>query len=408
MSQNRRVILLLDTMNTHQRKIALGAATYSHLHGNWNFLVVQVPGENLPYLTYDPLENLPGLRRGQADGMIAYCFNQKVARTIHKLELPVVGIEAEYGWGDPRWNIPYFCTDNEAIGRLGAQELIERGLKQLAFCGIPSTWITKWSEQRQSAFVDYAREAGVPCSVFSADASPRGGAARVHKQLAAWLKSLEKPVGLMASYDVRARHVLTACWESGLLVPEDVAVLGVDNDELICELSSPTLSSIEQGSRTIGFQAAALLDQLMDSRKAERLKYVIPPEGVVTRRSSDAMAIEDPDVASALRFIRQHAYEGIQVCNVVRAVAISRTALAARFKAVTGRTIHAEIQRVQIERARQLIITTDLPLSEVARQAGFRYLQHMIAIFRRHTGMTPGEYRMRSQQGIANPPIGNS
>ncbi|MBN2578633.1 MAG: DNA-binding transcriptional regulator [Pirellulales bacterium] len=375
-------------------------ATYSHLHGNWNFHLVQVPVENLSYLTYDPLENLPGLRRGQADGMIAYCFNRKVARAVHRLKMPVVGIEAEYGWGDPRWNIPFFCTDNEAIGQLGAQELIERGLKRLAFCGIPSSRVTGWSEQRQLAFENYAREAGVPCSVFPADSLPGGSAVRMHKQLSAWLKSLQKPVGLMACYDVRARHVLTACWELGLPVPEEVAVLGVDNDELVCELTSPTLSSIEQGSRTIGYQAAVLLDELMAGRKAERLKYVIPPEGVVTRRSSDALAIEDPDVAVALRFIRQYACEGIQVRNVVRAVAISRSALAARFKAVTGRTIHAEIQRVQIERARQLIVATDLPLNQVARQAGFHYLQHLITIFRRHTGMTPGEYRIRSQQGI--------
>jgi LacI family transcriptional regulator len=403
MFQNRRVILLLDTTNTHQRKIALGVATYSHLHGNWNFHAVQVPVENLPYLTYDPLENLPGFHRCRADGMIAYCFNRKVARAVHGLKMPVVGIEAEFGWSDPKWGIPYFCTDNETIGRLGAQELIERGLRRLAFCGIPLTRFTGWSEQRQSAFVNYAREAGVPCSVFPVGSSAESHPPKVHKQLLEWLKSLQKPVGLMACYDVRARHVLTACWELGLLVPEDMAVLGVDNDELLCELSSPTLSSIEQGSRTIGYQAAALLDQLMAGRKAESLKYVIPPEGVVTRRSSDALAIEDADVAAALRFIRQYACEGIQVRNVVRAVSISRSALATRFKAVTGRTIHAEIQRVQIDRARQLVVTTDLPLNKVAQQAGFRYMQHLITIFRRHTGLTPGEYRVQAQQGIPHP-----
>ena len=191
-------------------------------------------------------------------------------------------------------------------------------------------------------------------------------------------------------------------------MPEDVAVIGVDNDELMCELTSPPLSSIEQGSRTIGFRAAALLDQLMAGRKAEQLKYVIQPEGVVTRRSSDALAVEDPDVAAALRFIREHACEGIQVQDVVRSVAISRSALAARFKAVTGRTIHAEIQRVQIDRARQLIVTTDLPLHHVAEQAGFNYVQHLITIFRRHTGVNPGEYRIQSQQGVSSPAIWNA
>jgi LacI family transcriptional regulator len=403
MFQNRRIILFLDTTNPHQRKIALGVATYSHQHGNWNFHVVQVPVENLPYLAWDPLENPPDLRRWRAEGMIAYCSNRKVARAVHRLKMPVVGIEAEFGWSDPTWDIPYFCTDNEAIGRLGARELIERGLKRLAFCGIPQTRVTGWSGRRQVAFEQYAREAGVPCSVFPGNLAAGGNAVRLHKQLSAWLKSLEKPVGMMACYDVRARHILAACCDLGLLVPEDVAVLGVDNDELLCELTSPPLSSIEQGSRTIGYQAAALLDQLMAGQKAEQLKYVIQPEGVVTRRSSDALAIEDPEVAAALRFIRQHACEGIQVHHVVQAVAISRSALAARFKAVIGRTIHAEIQRVQIDRARQLIAATGLPLNQVTRQAGFHYLQHLITIFRRHTGLTPGEYRVRSQQGISPP-----
>ena len=203
----------------------------------------------------------------------------------------------------------------------------------------------------------------------------------------------------MACYDVRARHVLTTCRKLGILVPEQVAVIGVDNDELMCELTSPPLSSIEQGARTIGYRAAALLDRLMAGRKAEQLKYVVQPDGVVTRRSSDALAIDDADVAAAFRFIRDHACEGIRAGDVVAAVAISRTALMSRFKAIVGRTIHAEIQRVQIDRVRQLVAATDLPLNRVAMQTGFRYLQQMIAAFRRHTGQTPGEYRIRSRQG---------
>ncbi len=212
-----------------------------------------------------------------------------------------------------------------------------------------------------------------------------------------WLDSLEKPVGLMACYDVRARHVLIACRSLGILVPEEVAVIGVDNDELLCELTSPPLSSIEQGSRAMGRAAAALLDRLMAGEKPRQLKFVVDPEGIVSRRSSDAMMIQDADVAQALRHIRQHVGEGIQVSDVVRTVAVSRSTLEVRFKAFTGRTIHAEIQRAQVERARQLVATTNLPLRQVAVAAGFRYLQHMATVFRLHTGQTPGEYRKRSR-----------
>ena len=188
-----------------------------------------------------------------------------------------------------------------------------------------------------------------------------------------------------------------ACRSLGILVPEEVAVIGVDNDEFLCELTSPPLSSVEQGSRAMGREAVALLDRLMAGEKPRQLKFVVDPEGIVSRRSSEAMMIQDADVAQALGYIRQHAGEGIQVSDVVRTVGGSRSALRARFKAFTGRTIHAEIQRVQIERARQLAATTDLPLRQVAVAAGFRYLQHMTTVFRLHTGQTPGEYRKRSR-----------
>jgi LacI family transcriptional regulator len=400
MPAKRHVILLLDTTNPHQRKVAQGVATYSHQRGKWSFHVVQDPHEGVPYLNCDPLEQSQDLGKLRADGIILYCPSRKTANAVRRLKTPMVGIELEYGWSGSGWGVPYFATDNQAIGRMGARELIERGFKRLAFCGIPRTRLTGWSEARQTAFVETAREAGVPCSVFPVGSLRGRQAVSSRERLSVWLRSLRKPVGLMACYDVRARHVLDACQELGLLVPEDVAVIGVDNDELVCELTSPPLSSIEQGARTIGYQAAALLDRLMSGRQAVQRKFVIAPEGIVTRRSSDALAIDDADVAAALQFIRGHACEGIQARDVVQAVAISRTALMGRFKALLGRTIHAEIQRVQIEHVRQLMAATELPLNRVALQTGFHYLQQMITAFRRHTGQTPGEYRTRCRQGI--------
>jgi LacI family transcriptional regulator len=401
MSKNRHVILLLDMSNPYLRKVARSVATYAHQQGNWDFHIVQDQFKNLIYLMHDPLENPIDLRQWRPNGAIGYFSNPQIAKAIHELKTPVVEIEGEVSWTDPKWGIPYFTTDNEAIGRIGARELIERGFKRLAFCGVPKTRICRWTDQRRAAFEQFAREAGVPCASFVDASSPRDNPAKLHKQLSAWLKSLEKPVGLMAAYDVRARHLLTICRELGILVPEEVAVIGVNNDELICELTSPTLSSIEQGGHTIGFQAAALLDRLMDGQKTSQLRFVVQPEGVVTRRSSDAMAIDDPDVAAALRYIRQRACEGIQVSDVVDAVAVSRTVLNERFRLTVGRTIRAEILRIQMDRARQLVAATDMPLNLVALHAGFRYLQQMITAFHRHFGKTPGEFRNLSRQGIA-------
>jgi LacI family transcriptional regulator len=397
MSEKRQVILSLRTSVPHHRKIAMGVASYSHQQGNWKIHVVHDPLENFPDLLFDPLDNTPDFRRWRADGIIAFCINRKAASLVHKLKIPKVGIEAEHSCLNLNWKIPYFCTDNEAIGRLGARELIQRGLKRLAFCGIPSSRFTGWSEQRQLSFAHCAQEAGIYCSVFPGKSPHSVNPSTLRKQLLAWLKSLDKPVGLMASHDTRARHVLTACWELGLMVPEDVAVIGVDNDELMCELTSPPLSSIEQGSRQIGYQAAALLDRLMAGQEAEQLKYVIPPEGVVTRRSSDALAIEDADVADALAYIRDHACDPILVDDVVDAVGISRSTLESRFRTITGRTIHYEILRAQIERARYLIATTDLPLKQIAVQSGFTHVNYLTTVFREQTGWTPAKYRKHAK-----------
>ena len=394
---NRQIILLLDTTSPYHRKIAQGVANYAHEKGNWCFHVVQDPMENLPYLEQDPLESLPDLRSFHADGIIAAFLSRKVTTRVKALNIPTVGIEGELGWGKLNPSIPFFATDNEAIGRLAAKHLIDRGLKRLAFCGIPATRFTAWSEQRQIAFEQCSREAGLPCSIFTGALAHDRKRLPLHKELAAWLKSLAKPVGLMACYDVRARHVLTACRELGILVPEDVAVVGVDNDELMCELTSPPLSSVEQGARRLGYQAASLLDQLLAGKKPPQIRHIVEPEGIVTRRSTDTLDISDLDVAAAVRFIQQNACSGIRVYDVVRAVAVARSSLEARFKTLMGRTIHAEIQRVQVERARQLIVAADMGLKQVAIEAGFAYVQHMTTIFRRHMGQTPGEYRKRSR-----------
>jgi len=197
----------------------------------------------------------------------------------------------------------------------------------------------------------------------------------------------------MAANDARARHVLEACRAIGLRVPEDVAVLGVDNDEVICELTDPPLSSIEHGAGNLGYQAAALLDRLMAGKKARKLKTLIPPKEVVTRRSTDILAIADPEVAAAMAYIHKNSCRPIHIADVVAAVQVSRSTLETKFKAVTGRTMHSEIQRLQIDCARSLLATTDLPIKQIAARAGFAHIHYMTTIFHQSTGWTPAEYR---------------
>ncbi len=394
MARPRHVALIVDAAKPYDRKIISGVAQYVKERGNWSL-----------YVEEDPLQKLPDLRRWRGSGIIANFDDRKVAAAVRGLKAPVVGVGGGYGWYDPATRIPYFASGDEAIARLAAQHLIDRGFRRLAFYGYPRTRIIRWSEERAKAFQQWAGEAGIPCSIYTG----RHGTARkwteLQRGLIAWVRSLEKPVGLMACNDVRARHVLEACHAIGVRVPEDVALIGVDNDEMICDLTDPPLSSVEQGARRMGYQAAALLDRLMGGWKTSRVRFVVEPEGVVARRSTDILAIEDPDVATAVRFIRKHACERILVGDVVKQVGVSRSTLKNRFKAALGRSLHAEIQHVQLERAKQLIADTDLPLKQVALQAGFQYIQYLTRLFRKCVGQTPAQFR---RQRVQSPGFGHS
>jgi len=394
-----QVLLALDTTNTHHRKIIRGITTYAHGAEDWSLHLMHDPRQGLLYWGQDPLEKQLDLDVREADGIIAAFVNREHTAVLSKARVPVVGIEPDFGWSEGVSRIPSFATDNRAIARLAAEDLIARGFRQLAFCGVPETRFTGWSSQRELAFRQCAEEAGLPCSVFPCGVSKKQGSSRMHQRLSAWIRSLEKPVGLMACYDVRAFHVLDACRQLGILVPEEMAVIGVDNDEMLTELSNPPLSSVEQGARKIGYEAAALLDRLMAGKKAREMRTLVEPEALVTRRSSDFWAIDNGYVSDALRFIREHACEGIQVADVVTAIAVSRSTLESHFRCTMGRTLHAEIQRVQLECARRLVATTELPLKEVAAAAGFSYIQHMTTLFRQYTGQTPAQYRKSSRSG---------
>ena len=388
MARPRHVALIVDAAKPYDRKIISGVAQYVKERGDWSL-----------YVEEDPLQKLPDLRRWRGSGIIANFDDRKVAAAVHGLKTPVVGVGGGYGWYEPDSRIPYFASDNEAIARLAAEHLIDRGFHNLAFYGYPRTRVNHWSEERAQAFHRRARQAGVSCSVYTGRHVMTRRWTELQRNLTAWVCSLAKPVGVMGCNDVRARHILEACRTVGARVPEDVALIGVDNDEMICDLTDPPLSSVEQGARRMGYQAAALLDRLMAGRKSSRVHFVVEPEGVVTRRSTDILAIEDPDVATAVRFIRQYACKRIGVDDVADQVGVSRSTLKNRFKAAIGRSIHAEIQRVQLERAKQLVADTDLPLKQVAVQAGFQYVQYLTRLFRTRVGQTPAKFRQQRIHG---------
>lgn len=386
MTQMRHVAVIVDAARPYYRQLLAGVATFVKETGNWSL-----------YIEEDPLQRMPELHTWRGHGILANFDDRRVARAVTGLNVPVVGIGGGYGWYDPASGIPYFVSDNEAIARMAADHLLERGFRHLAFCGFPRTRINRWSEERARAFQQRAREAGCPCSVYTGRRETARHWMQLQRELMAWLRTLQTPVGILACNDIRARHVLEACRTLPIRVPEDVALLGVDNDEMICELTDPPLSSVEQGTRRIGYQAAAMLDRLMTGGKAPKLRFLVEPERVVTRRSTDTLAIEDAEVAAAVHFIHANAFDDIGLADVVAIAGMSRSNIARRFKAVMGRSIREEIELVRLERARQLLATTDLPIKQVAILAGFRYLPYLSRRFRQVLGQTPAQFRQHAR-----------
>jgi LacI family transcriptional regulator len=384
----RRIALIYDARLAYDVKVMTGVASYVQQSTKWSV-----------YIEEDALKDqrLPNLRSWKGDGIIADFDHPKVAAAVVQAKLPTVGFGSGYGWYAPISSIPYFFTNNDAIAALAADHLMQRGFRHFAYCGYPKSPINGWSAERERAFAKHIAQRGFDCAVYRGHPSTGQGWALLQGGLGAWLASLPKPLGLMAANDNRGRQVLEACRSHGLRVPEDVAVIGVDNDELLCKLSSPMLSSVEQGARLLGFKAAALLDTIINNkaRKSGEIHFVVDPLGIVTRKSTEILAIDDPKVAEAMGFISLHFSQGIKVMDVADAVATSRSNLEKRFKTILGYTVRTAIRRFQLERARQLISDTNMPLKQIAVEVGFPSVQYMTTIFGNEFTLSPAKYRQR-------------
>jgi LacI family transcriptional regulator len=221
------------------------------------------------------------------------------------------------------------------------------------------------------------------------------------ERIMAWLKALPKPAGVMTCNDYRGQHVLDACVRLDLAVPEEVAVIGVDDEEELCELCEPPLSSVVPNAEMVGYKAAELLDHLMSGGTARQPRLEVPPIEVVTRQSTDVLAIEDPEIAAAVRYIRENACQGAKVEDVLDDVPLSRSILERRFRKYLGHSPQALIRQTRLKRVKQLLIETDLTLAKISALAGFRHQEHMCVLFKKVIGESPGAYR-RKVQG-ANP-----
>ena len=381
--KRRQVALLIETSNAYARGLLHGIHAYVREHHRW---VIYFPEQGRGDAPPQSLQQW----RGQ--GIIARIENPRIARAVRAKRLPTVDVSAARLL--PK--LPCVETDNLAIARLALEHLRQRGFRNLAFCGDNRF---QWSRERGAALDRLAAEADCTLSMYPPANHQnvlRAVGPQEDKQLIAWLRQLPKPCGLMACYDIRGWQVLELCRQIGVAVPDEIAVVGVDDDELLCNLSEPPLSSVQLNSRQTGYEAAALLDQMMAGHAVAGGIRRVPPLGVVTRQSSDVLANSDSEVSQALRFIREHACEGIKVEAILRAIPVSRRVLESRFKKLLGHSPHDEILRVQLQRVKQLLAETDLPLRVISERAGFKHVEYLSAVFKRHIGRPPRDFRQRS------------
>lgn len=390
MHPRHRVILLIEATSAFGRGCLRGIARYARAHGGWLFY------HRMRY-PVEPIR-VKDLRAWKGDGVLARLDNTMIADVIKKLKLPTVDLSG----ADLVPGVASVCTDHNQIVAMAANHLKANGLRNLAYCGFPGVY---HSDARQIAFEQVVEAPHGTKSVFDAppmkelpDSPPsyevRGAADAAILQT--WLRRLPKPVGIIACSDTRARQVLEACEAIDLDVPHEVSVVGVDDDDVVCELSNPPLTSVVPNVEAIGYEAARLLDAMLQGQPPPAQPVLIAPVAIETRNSSDATVGGDPALTKAVQFIRRELGSGINVEDVLEQVSVSRSTLERQFLDHLDCTPHEFILRCRIDRVKQLLLDTEYPLMKIAGMCGFSRVSHMITLFRQRTGMTPTRFRRTS------------
>jgi LacI family transcriptional regulator len=371
-----RIAGLVSPLSAYGQAVARGIARYAHSRRHW---VLRFP-QSLATLRAPP------------HGIIAQVSSPKMFDMFRAAGCPVINVSSATA------DVPFpsVVVDNRAVGRLAAEHLLARGLRQFAFIGTHQ----HYSDLRLAGFSERLQQERLAVSVYGG--TPTGStwsrdidSASVRAERLAWLSALPKPVGLLAVADDIAASAVELCLALGLRVPDDVAVVGVDNSELICEQSTPPVSSVDTNGERVGFEAARMLDQWLAGNTAPDHLLLIAPRGMVVRGSSDVFAVADRRVADALQYIHHNIHRRVRVPEISRHVGVNRRTLEKAFRQHLGGSILGEIQRARLEQVKRLLAQTDLNMPCVAELAGFPSPQYMANVFRRQLGTTPTAYRRR-------------
>lgn len=382
MKRTPKVILLIETTHAYGRGLIRGIAQYSRHHGPWSFY------REAPFYGKQGQSKIriPELKKINASGIIVREPEQ--IEDFLSLKIPIITSPSLV---HPK--IPTILTSADKIGVLAAEHLLERGFKHFAYCGFEAL---AWSVNRHNSFMERILKTGVQAdSFFCSVKQISSPLEKPRKRLSDWLISLPKPAGIMACNDDMGRLILEACKSAQIPVPEQIAVVGVDDDPLTCELTDPPLSSVALHSEKAGYQAAQLLDRLMQGEKMKGQIIPHAPSHVVPRQSTDTLAVEDPDVAKALVFIRSHFKEPISVEDVSSEVAVSSRNLYTKFMAALGHSVHKEIQKERIGHICTLLTETDLSIQQITMDMEFTGIEHIARYFYKEKGMSLREFRKK-------------
>ncbi|CAN5634162.1 XylR family transcriptional regulator [soil metagenome] len=382
-----RVALLFHASKVYDRDVIAGIGAYvNQTRVAWDL-----------FLEEDFRFRLDGIQDWHGDGIIADFDDPAVSAALSAVQLPVVAIGGSYADESiyPA-DLPYVATDNALLIQQACGHLVEMGLRQFACYSLPESPLNRWAQERERAFEKEMVRGGLPCRIHRGLATSAPTWDSASRQLVAWLEALPKPVGVVAVTDARARQLLQACILAGISVPDEVSIVGIDNDTLGQHLTRIQLSSVSQGTQEMGRTAAHLLHQMLGGARLGGTRVVVPPAGIHARASSRCEPAHGPQVMRALHYIRQYACQGIKTEQVAAHVGLSRSSLETYFRRELQRTVHDDILQFKLSRARDLLQEGQLTGAEVATQAGFGSVQYLNAVFKRELGCTPGAYRERN------------
>ncbi|WP_146461728.1 AraC family transcriptional regulator [Rubripirellula tenax] len=392
MNQKHRpqIALLVEASRAYGRELLRGVAYFARTQVDWSLLHQEMMLDS---------EIPDWIMSSRIDGVIARVDTHTI-KPLKKLNVPIVDVRCNRKFP----GVPQVGTDDRSVAEIAFKHLWNRGFRRFAFCGFR---FATYSESRLKHFRALVEEAGCPFTHYESAGVPGSSITTIERAgivdiepLAKWLCTLERPTGMLVCNDIRGQQVLNACRKASIGVPDDVGVIGVDDDDAICLMCDPPLSSVRPDAEGVGYRAAELLHSLMSGLANETEIENIKPKSVSERLSTKVLAIDDVELAKVCRYIRQHACDGINVGNVIEITSLSRRQLERRFREELGVTPHEQITMTQIARVKQLLSETDMTLEQIAPKAGYSHKESLSAVFKRETGITPGDFR--TQQHAAS------